>query len=371
MLRPAQVRHVAPPVLPARVASSPCSPSPIRLSAHTARRCSHRGPLCVRAALVLVTCGWLAACGAAPAPPLLFDGQPTAPPPLQRGTTHTSFEAEDLPDDVALDDLVQAAWQAAIDRGFAPVPASPTLVLPDGVRYFTVRESLPSGDVLHVLILAAGPWDAVRDAATVTRFARMPAGTPQASPVFHFISTHPPTEGTQYLLGNSIWGALESALTIALDGTPTHDSVPAALTRIYQTLDDWGLGAVRDDVRAIDAMLDAMPADDGDQPYLPTGTLHALGLVLGEQLRTSIDGTTWEDGLATLSTGVSLRLPDGGVARPLDWVRDAYRDREHTRAAREASQIAPDDQPDAVPPIDPRGPAQQWYDRLLLRYTTP
>lgn len=320
---------------------------------------------------MLLAIHWLAACGAAPAPLPLFDGQPTAPAALQRSTTHTSFEAEDLPDDAALDDLVQAAWQATIDRGFAPVPASPTLVLPDGVRYFTVRESVPNGEVLHVLILAAGPWDSDRDAATVTRFARMPAGTPQATPVFHFISTHPPTEGAQYLLGNSIWGALESALTIALDGTPTHDTVSATLARVYQTLDTWGLGALRHDVRAIDALLDAMPADDVDQPYLPTGTLHALGLVLGEQLRATVEGTTWEDGLATVSTGVSLRLPDGGIARPLDWVRDTYRDREEVRAMREASQVLPDNHQTALAPIDPRGPVQQWFERLLLRYSTP
>lgn len=238
------------------------------------------------------------------------------------------------PDSTSLRVVSEALWVYLTERGFAPF--DPSAALADSpirgfASYLTWQERFLEGDVHHVAFVVTEEWTPARTRAFVDFFGPMPAMTPvqAGAPRFHFVSRYPVPPAAQYVFSNEWYGSLESRLATELRDAPADPAdAPVFAQRVRLVFRQWGIEIPegRGAIEILDAARAALPPAIEPDGWRPHGTLMALGLLLGDELRRELGNLEWTEGQAGLATLYALSVSDApdAILRPIDFALQAW-----------------------------------------------
>ena len=225
--------------------------------------------------------------------------------------------------------LHQAVGDALFGAGFLPFDPKPLWVEAPtfhavAMHLVAASEKGPLPD-RHLIIESAAPWEAETEQAFLRAFFWLPLqeSSEEAPPCFAFAGAKPPAS-VRYLLGNGWWGELEAALIGDLAaGGEAGLNATAIRASLNGRLRELGLDpAAASDT--YDAILMGLPREATER-YQPAATMTALGVLLGDALRSRVEGLAWRE--AEPSEGRVLVLEDTkchGFLRPVDFTVEAY-----------------------------------------------
>ncbi len=182
--------------------------------------------------------------------------------------------------------------------------------------------------------MTVGPWTVDRSDRFVRAFYAMPVSVPEdvGVPTFHFVGSHDPPFGVQWIFSGTWYGALEAE---ALDAFAQLDPAPNAAADWVDASRDvlarYGV-VLADDGRVLerlDALLAVLPEAESGSAWVPIGTLTALGVLLGDAViaarePTDLQWVAAEPSLATL-LAIGHTTHDDVLLRPIDFALDAWR----------------------------------------------
>lgn len=275
----------------------------------------------------------VAACG--PPPPVVVD--PTLPDRLVTPAAEAVVIDVDVDSDEHLDDVVQRVMEVLAIEGFEPFDpraANRHSGSESFARYLTFQQPQPGPDVHHVVFVTVGAWTVERADRFVRAFYAMPIRVPEdvGVPTFHFVGSHEPPSGVQWLFGGTWYGALEAD---ALDAFAALDPAPEAAGDWVEAARDvfarYGVPMVDDgrDLERLDALVARLPSSESGSTWVPIGTLTAMGVLLGDAVIASRDPVDlqWVSAEPALATLLALghTAHDEVVLRPIDFALDAWR----------------------------------------------
>ena len=226
-------------------------------------------------------------------------------------------------------------------RTFDARRAYATSAAADFAWYFTINDpSDPFGRTNHVFFVVTSEWTDETTRSFLLSYLVMPGAPIDGSgrSWFHFYSAHPVPLAVRFMFSNTQSGALEAALLSELGaGGWAADSIHVIGPRVEAILERLDLATPEQLAATCPQVLDdiyrALPPPGSSQPsgvfgsdYVPEGTLAAIGLLVGDSIRTALPGAVhWEEDDAS-EVYPRLRVTDvtEGILRPIGMMIEFY-----------------------------------------------
>jgi hypothetical protein len=275
----------------------------------------------------------VSACG--PPPPVVVD--PTLPDRLVGTVADPVVIDVDIQADDDLTEAVARVAEVLAIEGFEPFDpraANRHSGAETFARYLTFQQPQPGPDVHHVVFVSVGPWTVERSDRFVRAFYAMPVTVPEdvGVPTFHFVGSHEPPFGVQWLFSGTWYGALEAdALDAFAQLEPSPDTAPEWVDTARSVLARYGVPMQDDgrDLERLDALVAALPPAEPGSTWVPIGTLTTLGVLLGDAViaERDSDDLQWIDATPSMATLLAIGHVtwDDVMLRPIDFVLDAWR----------------------------------------------
>lgn len=287
----------------------------------------------------------LSACGGSQSGTGAGEAPSPSPAPLDRFTAIPTLPLQDvtLTPGEPLEDAFERARQAYRRENiesFDPRRAYATSAARDFAWYFTVNDpDDPFGRTQHVFFVVTGPWTEENTRAFLLSYLVMPGAQvgEVGRPWFTFYSAETPPWAVRYLFSNTALGALEAALLSEVGATEwAAERVPEIAAHVEEILERLGLATTESLTGAcppaLDAVYHALPHPPAGEPpgvfgrdYAPEGTLAALGLLVGESVRTELAGAAeWEPDEDRVYPRLRVHDVAEGILRPIPILIEFY-----------------------------------------------
>ncbi len=229
---------------------------------------------------------------------------------------------------------VMATFRGAGHEPFDARLAYATSAASGFARYFTVNDAEdPAGRTQHTIFVVTEAWTEERVRAFLLSYVVMPAAPESATgrPWFHLYSAAEPPWAVRFLFSNTPQAAFEAAVLSELGAGAWHPSEATALAGRLRALLERAALPVASEVgpacpEALDTLFLGLPHPPEGEPagvfgadYVPEASLAAIGLLMGESLRTALAGAAeWEvDGAHALYPRLRVTGVAEGIMRPI------------------------------------------------------
>lgn len=229
---------------------------------------------------------------------------------------------------------VMATFRGAGHEPFDARLAYATSAAAGFARYFTVNDADdPAGRTQHTVFVVTDEWTEERVRAFLLSYVVMPAAPESATgrPWFHLYSAAEPPWAVRFLFSNTPQGAFEAAVLSELGARAWRPAEASDLAgRLRALLARAALPAPSDldpaCPEALDTLFLGLPHPPEREPlgvfgadYVPEASLAAIGLLMGESLRTALAGAAeWEvDDVHALYPRLRVTGIAEGIMRPI------------------------------------------------------